>query len=176
MAMFIRRAILAELPAIADLVNSAYRGEAAQKGWTSEAAFLAGQRTDVATLRAELEGHDERRILTARESRGGPLIGCVMLDRVDAQTCYLGMLSVSPDAQGQGVGKRLIAASDVFARETGAKLIRITVIQVREALLAWYERHGFVRTGATEAFPYGDQRFGIPLRPDLHFVVLERPL
>ena len=172
--MLIRRAIGAELPAVVDLVNSAYRGEAAQKGWTSEAGFLAGQRTDLASLKAELESHDARQVLTLREERGGPLIGCCLLDRVDDETLYLGMLSVSPDAQNKGVGKRLVAAAETYARETGAKYVRITVIQVREALLAWYERHGFVRTGETEPFPYGDERFGIPLRPDLHFVVLEK--
>jgi hypothetical protein len=52
----------------------------------------------------------------------------------------------------------------------------MTVISIRDALIAWYERRGYVRTGETEPFPYGDRRFGIPLRDDLLFVVLEKHL
>ncbi len=50
----------------------------------------------------------------------------------------------------------------------------MTVINVRETLIAWYLRRGYAKTGATEAFPYGDDRFGKPLRDDLCFVVLEK--
>jgi hypothetical protein len=51
----------------------------------------------------------------------------------------------------------------------------MTVVSVRESLIAWYERQGYRRTGETECFPYDDGRFGAPLRPDLVFVVLEKP-
>ncbi len=52
----------------------------------------------------------------------------------------------------------------------------MTVIQLRDRLIAWYERRGYRRTGKTLPFPYGDDRFGIPNRDDLHFVVLEKPI
>ena len=45
----------------------------------------------------------------------------------------------------------------------------------REDLLGWYERRGYLRVGH-EAFPYGDPSVGKPLRGDLRFVVLEKPL
>ena len=50
------------------------------------------------------------------------------------------------------------------------------VLNVRDALIAWYERRGYQRTGKTEPFPYGDNRFGTPLRDDLEFVILEKQL
>ena len=50
----------------------------------------------------------------------------------------------------------------------------MTVISLRHGLIAWYERRGYRRTGASEPFPYGDDRVGVPLRGDLHFVVLEK--
>jgi hypothetical protein len=52
----------------------------------------------------------------------------------------------------------------------------MTVIHLRDTLIAWYERRGYRRTGETEPFPYGDERFGIPRRDDLYFVVLEKAL
>jgi len=58
----------------------------------------------------------------------------------------------------------------------GADVARMTVVSVRETLIAWYERHGYRRTGETERFPYDDTRFGVPLRSDLEFVVLEKRL
>jgi ribosomal protein S18 acetylase RimI-like enzyme len=174
--MMIRRAIAAELAALVNLVNSAYRGEDARAGWTSEAELLGGQRIDAAMLRSDIEAADRCTVLTLRENRGSPILGCVKLELVDDRVCHLGMLSVAPEAQAMGIGKRLLSASDEFARLKGATRMRITVIHVRDTLLAWYERHGYSRTGETEPFPYGDPRFGIPRRADLHFVVLEKKL
>ncbi len=52
----------------------------------------------------------------------------------------------------------------------------MTVVNVREVLIAWYLRRGYHKTGETNPFPYGDDRFGKPLRDDLNFVVLEKNL
>ena len=52
----------------------------------------------------------------------------------------------------------------------------MTVIDIRDTLLAWYERRGYRRTGETRPFPYGDERFGQPLRDDLCFLALEKDL
>jgi hypothetical protein len=54
--------------------------------------------------------------------------------------------------------------------------MEMTVINLRHELIAWYERRGYRPTGETGAFPYGDERFGIPTRPDLEFVVLAKAL
>ena len=49
--MDITPALASDVDGIVPLVNSAYRGEAAQAGWTHEAGLLDGQRTDAASLR-----------------------------------------------------------------------------------------------------------------------------
>ena len=46
----------------------------------------------------------------------------------------------------------------------------------REALVRYLERNGYRRTGTKKPFPYGDERFGRPLRDDLRFEILEKPL
>ena len=51
--MHIFPATASDLPAIAALVNSAYRGDSSRQGWTTEADYLGGQRTDAQAL-----GHD----------------------------------------------------------------------------------------------------------------------
>jgi hypothetical protein len=52
----------------------------------------------------------------------------------------------------------------------------MVVVNVRETLIAWYQRRGYALTDETQPFPYGDDRFGRPLREDLHFVTLEKAI
>ena len=52
--------------------------------------------------------------------------------------------------------------------------MRMTVIDIRDELIAFYERRGYARTGRKKPFPYGDERFGIPKRDDLRFEILEK--
>jgi len=75
---------------------------------------------------------------------------------------YFGMLTVNPELQTQGIGKKLLLRVEVIAQELGLKTIRMTVIGQREELIAFYERRGYRRTGKTEPFPDHDPRFGLP--------------
>ncbi|CAM5534531.1 hypothetical protein SANTM175S_00943 [Streptomyces antimycoticus] len=60
------------------------------------------------------------------------------------------MFAVSPALQGAGLGKTIIAEAERQARETwGVREMHMTVISVREDLIAWYERRGYRRTGET---------------------------
>jgi ribosomal protein S18 acetylase RimI-like enzyme len=83
---------------------------------------------------------------------------------------------VDPGRQGQGLGRQLADAAEDLARSRGCGHTRMTVIEGRDELIAWYERLGYAKTGAREPFPVQDRRFGEPLRRDLHFVVLEKAL
>ncbi len=85
-------------------------------------------------------------------------------------------MTVRPDLQNKQLGRRLLNAAEEFAKERGAHRMRMTVVNVRKALIAWYERRGYTLTGETRPFPYGDERFGRPLRDDLHFVMLQKDL
>ena len=175
-AVHVTPATDAELDAIAALVNSGYRGDASRAGWTTEADFLGGQRTDAEALRGELAARPGAVLLTLRDEPHGELLGSVWLEPQGADSWYLGMLTVRPDLQARGLGRTLLAEAEGYARARGARRMRMSVITVRDTLIAWYERRGYVRTGETRPFPYGDERFGIPLRDDLRFEVLEKVL
>jgi len=156
------------------LIESAYRGERSRLGWTTEADLLAGQRTDPDELRAIISNPTQT-ILSAW--RGDSLFGCVMLADWGGRCGYMGMLSVSPGHQGAGLGRQLVAAAEAKAiSRFDARRMRISVFPQRETLISWYERLGYRLTGDTLPFPYGNPRYGLPLRDDLHFVVLEREL
>lgn len=173
--MTINPATEADVTALALLVNSAYRGQSSRAGWTTEADLLGGQRTDEAALREFLAApSDSRLMLTVRTA--DELLACVQLER-RGETAYLGMLTVAPQRQADGIGRRLLeAAEQTVRRQWESRVMEMTVIAQRTELIAWYERRGYRRTGETAPFPYGDPRFGLPRRPDLHFVVLRKSL
>jgi ribosomal protein S18 acetylase RimI-like enzyme len=84
------------------------------------------------------------------------------------------MLSVSPSQQARGIGKKLLAAADAYAREIGSPRIEMTVISSRKELIDWYKRHGYKETGITKPFP-SEKKFGVPREP-LEFMILEKKL
>ena len=168
-----RPATLADIDALVMLVTSAYRGDASKQGWTTEADMLDGQRIDAEVLRKDIERERSLIVIAEREAK---LLACVHVAEDDSAG-YLGMFSVKPDLQGGGVGKRLLAEAERIARDQWKlPAMRMTVIDIRDELIAFYERRGYRRTGITKPFPYGDERYGIPKRDDLRFEVLEKSL
>jgi len=169
-----RRATPADVEAVVALTESAYRGEVSRTGWTTEADFLDGQRTDVADV-AALIGRDDARIVLAE--RDGELLASCLIEKQPGGDGYFGMFSVRPDLQNAGIGRALLAEAERIARdEWGCRQMRMSVIDIRESLIAWYERRGYRRTGEHKPFPYGDERFGIPKRDDLRFEWLIKQL
>src|SRR5687768_266385 len=93
-----------DLEELATLVNSAYRGESAQAGWTNEAHLLAGERINVKLLRAEMHAPGVTILCLRQEKK---LVGCVSLSLKEEgeKICYLGMLTVSPARQNAKLGQ-----------------------------------------------------------------------
>ncbi len=164
----------AEIPEIVELSNWAYRGTGAVASWTVE-SYLEGERTTPDALRSDLAASPGARILIWRDA-GGVLLGHLWLEPAGEGVWYLGLLSVRPDRQDQKLGRRLLDAAEDHARARGGRRMRMTVINVRDTLIAWYRRRGYALTGEARPFPYGDDRFGKPLRDDLSFVVLEKAI
>lgn len=162
-----RTATAADVPALRALVERAYRGATAKRGWTHEADLLDGERTSDTEL-AETIAEAKARVLLARID--GKLAGTVTIRDLDNGRAYLGMLCVDPDMQTEGLGRALIAdAEDRAADEFGANVISMTVIDARTELIAYYERRGYARTGELRPFP-------LPLDVPYKMVVLERSI
>jgi ribosomal protein S18 acetylase RimI-like enzyme len=169
----------ADIPTIVPLVESAYRGDTSRVGWTTEADFLDGRRTGPDDVGACI-ARPRSRILLAEavlaESTDNQLLACAHVADEDGAG-YFGMFSVQPGLQNAGIGKAVLAEAERIAREEWKlPIMRMTVIDIRAELIAWYERRGYRRTGITKPFPYGDARFGIPKRDDLRFEILEKVL
>ena len=155
-----------DAPALKRLLEAAYRGDSARRGWNHEADILDDERVtpdEVAGLLAD----PQVTMLVARDE--GAIVGCVAVTRKDAALAYLGMLCVEPALQSTGLGRRLLDAAEDSARRHGIAAMEMTVIDSRDTLIAWYERRGYDRTGETRPFP-------VLRDPPLTFAVLEKPL
>ena len=163
-----------DVPTIVRLMNRAYRGDGPEAGWTTEGGYLRGDRITEDLLRADLAAKPDAVFLKWVDSPEEEPKGCVWLEPLSPDTWYLGSLSIDPRLQNGGLGRVMLSAAEDWVRERGARTVRMTVVNVRDTLIAWYKRRGYELTGETEPFPYDDNRFGVPMRDDLCFVVLTK--
>lgn len=168
--MTISKATLNDVPVLNILINSAYRGESSKAGWTTEADILGGQRTDEDDLVTIISKPGCYVLKYTNDS--GEIISCVRLEK-HGDKMYLGMLTVSPTLQNAGIGKQMMNASELFAKEQNCKSVYMQVIKGRDELIAWYLRQGYQDTGERKPFPHGDPRFGLP-KKQLEFILMEK--
>jgi GNAT superfamily N-acetyltransferase len=151
--MTIRRADAGEADAIAALINSAFG--------PAEEFFVEGDRIGADGVR-ELFGKGA--FLVAGDYGG------VVYVEPRGERAYLGLLSVAPARQGEGLGKRLTAAAEDFAREHGARFMDLRVVNLRKELPPMYRKLGYIETG-TEPWPDGT-----PAKLPCHFTCMTKPL
>ncbi len=162
-------ATIEDAVALNALVNSAYRGESGKQGWTTEADLIDGTRIDVDGMEDILKD-PLATILKYVENE--KILACVELIR-EENKLYLGMLTVSPILQGKGIGKELLRAAEQEALRQNYNTIVMQVISVRQELIDWYLRHGYIDTGKRKPFHFTEPRFGQP-KQQLEFVILEK--
>ena len=161
-----------DIPVLVALMDSAYRGELSTKGWANEAnLFIGNKRTDEETLNKLIEKPGA--VFLKYTNEHGEIEGCVFLQK-KVDRLYLGMLSVSPLVQTKGIGKQLLNASHEHAQQQNCSSIYMTVITLRDNLIAWYERHGYTKTGEVLPFPV-EEKFGIPTQ-SLELFILEKKI
>jgi ribosomal protein S18 acetylase RimI-like enzyme len=167
-----RTATEADIDAIVALVARAYRGTGGDPGWTTEAHLFEGPRTDADDVRATLASPRDA-LLVADDD--GAIIACCTVTDLGGRA-YFGMFAVSPDAQGSGLGKTLLAEAERIAREElGATEMTMTVITTRDELLSWYERRGYRRTGRVTPLA---EEYTVHVRPGvtIELETLTKPL
>lgn len=167
----IRPATPADVAAITELVNLAYRPQPDSAGWTHESGLVGGDRTNLAQVAALLARPDSVVLLGLQ----GPfVVACVHVEK-EGQDAMIGMLAVDPRYQTGGVGKQMLAQAEAHAMERfGALRFLMAVVSSRAELIAFYLRRGYVRTGEVMDYPLSAGA-GIPLSDALKIEVLSKP-
>ena len=167
----ITKASLTQVTEITNLVNSAYRGETSKKGWTTEAHILEGNRITETELTEILQDTNNTFLVYQENEK---IIGTVLLTNKKTEL-YLGMLTISPELQNAGLGKKLLQAAENVAQTLNLPKISMTVITIREELIAWYQRNGYSDTGKRESFP-AEFNDVVLHHEALEFMILEKKL
>ena len=167
-----REARIADVAEIVRLVDSAYRGDDSRRGWTHEADVFEGARTDPGSVADHITDPNSLLLLAEQDRE---VVGCCHLERHEDHV-YFGLFAIRPDRQRDGLGKVVLSEAEERARLLGVRQMRMTVLSVREELIAYYVRRGYRRTGELTPFPYDEVRFGVPKRADLMFELLVKDL
>jgi N-acetylglutamate synthase-like GNAT family acetyltransferase len=144
-----------DVEAIVRLVNAAYE---------LEAVFVEGERTDAAEISAFVAAG---RMFVLEEE--GAITGCVYVE-VTGERGYFGYLAVDPARQGAGRGRRIIEAVEERCRAAGCTHLDIRVVNLREELLPYYRKLGYIEIGTR---PFSDpERLKMPAC----FLLFTKPL
>lgn len=148
------KAELGDAAAIATLINNAYRGESSRKGWTTEADWIDGLRTDTKSVVQIIGRHDAFMLIGVLQDVIVASICCELTPIDNQPIAQLGMIAVKPALQNRGYGQSLIhAAESVVKREWRVLGFHMQVLTIRHELIAFYERLGYERSGILQAFP-----------------------
>jgi len=149
---------------LARLINDAFK---------VEAFFKIGDRTSADEILRMMEDPSTPRGTGGQflvlEEPPGTIVGSVYL-QFQGDRAYLGMLSIEPSRQGCGLGRLLIDAVEARSRERGCRAVDIHIVNLREELLPFYRRLGYVENGT---LPFSDtDRASRPC----HFIVMTKAL
>ena len=153
LAISVRRATIADAHAVAELVNRAY---------AVESFFVEGDRTNA----EEVARLIERTTFVVLEQRAGASLAAGVYFEPSG---YFGMLSVSPDLQGHGLGRRLVGIAEAMGEAMGLGAMTLQIVNVREDLGRWYRSLGYREVGTA---PYVSR----PVKQPCHFVKMRKSL
>jgi predicted N-acetyltransferase YhbS len=151
----LRAGELKDADAIARLVNEAFR---------PERFFIDGDRTNPQNVRELI---NKGKFLLAEDGEG--IVGYVYFEP-RGEHWYLGLLSVDPSRQGDGLGALLMTAAENHAWSAGALVMDLRIVNLRTELPGFYRRLGYEETGTA------------PLPPDAsvkqpcHFIQMSKKL
>lgn len=168
--LLFRPATAADIEAISDLVNRAYRPLAGAEGWTHEADLVFGDRATPQQVLASIQQENSVIFLALDNVM---IEACIHLE-IDGDSGHLGLFAVNPQQQGQGLGKQLLAHAEAFASSHfGVKRLIMHVVLAREELIAFYVRCGYQKTGQVMDYIQMAQA-GVPKVDGLKVETLEK--
>jgi len=139
MGYAIRICTRAEIDILVDIIRNAFHDVAERFGLTEQ-----NSPTHPSHCRAEWLLREMNRgvVFYILENEGQP-VGCVALEKINDEVCYLERLAVLPRERGKGFGEALVKHVLSEARLFKVYRVQIGIIAEQRELHDWYEKLGF---------------------------------
>lgn len=166
-----RIATLEDAPQLQQLLQAAFRAEDSRYDWIGSPELATGFTMDIEDVTSMITQSESNFILAIAQ---GGLAGCVGVRKRSPNYARLCFLAVDPDRHRRGLGRQVLAhGEDYCRREFGADQFGLDALCTRKALILWYERQGYRKTG--EITPFPDQKLnGRDRSEDVWFVEMEK--
>lgn len=177
-----RLATPADAASLETLINTAFRDDKTTQVFL-HADHAAIDVTSASALAAKMGQPNCATLVATTAADPASLVAHCSVRMLEGRdrVAWLGLLAVDVGAKNTGLGSRLLAHAEEYARrEWAAARMEFDVVNTRADLIAWYERRGYKLTGDSTPFPYeyhgrnGDWR--TVLRDDLSFIHLGKDL
>ncbi len=151
----IQRAEIDDAPAVTELVNAAF---------APEITFREGPRTSLDKIQAYFE---KGSFFVMKD--GSHMAACVYIEE-RGEAGYIGMLSVVPPRQKQGLGRKLMDFAERELQRRGCRRAELAIVNVNDHLEKLYGHLGY-RTVGTAPYP-PEIATWVPV----HFIRMEKEL
>jgi N-acetylglutamate synthase-like GNAT family acetyltransferase len=149
MSTTIREAAISDVPALVEMIRTAFQDVAVRLGLTERNCPRHPSNCRTSWIVSALEKGGLYFVLEAE----GLSCGCVALEQATADICYLERLAVLPAQRRRGYGRALVVHALAKAKELGVERVDIGIIAAHAELRDWYRKLGFVDQ-KTADFPH----------------------
>ena len=169
-----RNAVPGDADQLQQLVQSAFRADDSRQDWIGNLELAKHFRVDVEEITAKIANPDTITLMAL--DNNDALVASIEVSKRVADCGRLSMIAVDERYQRGGVGRRVLAYAEDYCRQTwGVKKLSLNALSTRKALIEWYIRHGYRKTGETTPFPR-EKFSNLVIPDDWHFVELEKEL
>lgn len=168
-----------DAPAIRQLVQAAFQAADTRQDWTADMDLNIRFRLTVEEVMPRIISPDGAIVMafvTTDDNGDESLVASVEVAKRSNDLARLSMLAVDQQHQRGGIGREILAHAERYCQQRwGVTKFGLDALSTRQALIAWYMRRGYQKTGETVPFPV--EKFSdLALPEDLCFVQLEKDL
>ncbi|RFU79704.1 acyl- n-acyltransferase [Trichoderma arundinaceum] len=154
------------------LVQSAFRTEDSRPEWTGNAELASHFRYDVEEVMTKIVDPDN--VVLMALDNNNTLVASIEVSKRGTNCGRLSMIAVNDRFQRSGVGRLVLAYAETYCRQTwNAEKFSLNALSTRKALIEWYMRQGYQKTGETTPFPR-EKFSNMTLPEDMCFIELEK--
>jgi predicted N-acetyltransferase YhbS len=153
------------------LVETAFRTTDSRKDWTDNLGLVSSFRPHIQEVIDVINKPDS--VVLVATNNQNTLVGAIGTSKRDANYARLFRLAVDTSLQRGGIGRQVLQyAEDYCQRTWGVTTVGLDALSCRHALISWYLRCGYKKTGETTPFPRDNVDLVLP--DDLCFIEFEK--